>query len=168
MSVTSSDIKFYLSGGAANSDPNASLGGAKSSVEVVDDTLNNLWDDVTGDEHSAGDTEYRCFFVKNNSAETAYNVKLWIQSNTTSAEDTFNIGKDLSGPSDTADTVADESTAPDPAVTFAAPTSKATGLDLGDMTTGQSFAIWVKRIVSAGSTPQSSNSGQLEVYCDSL
>ncbi|MDD5728510.1 MAG: hypothetical protein PHV59_08110 [Victivallales bacterium] len=168
MSVLATDIKFFLSGGAVNSDPNAALGGAKSSVEVVNDTLNNLFDDVSGDEHTAGDTEYRCIFVKNNSAETAYNVKIWIESNTTSAEDTFNIGLDLSGPSDTADTIANEGTAPDPAVTFSAAANQAAGLAIGDLTAGQSFAIWIKRIVSAGSTPQSANEATLKVYADTL
>ncbi len=168
MPIIESDLKLYLSGGAANSDPNAALGGAKSSVAVVDNTLNNLFDDVTGDEHTAGDTEYRCIFVKSDSALTAYNVKVWINSNTTSGEDTLNIGKDLSGPSDTADTIADESTAPDPAVTFSAAASQAAGLALGNLAAGQSFAIWVKRIVSAGSTPQANNAATLEVYTDTL
>ena len=85
------------------------LGGAKSSVAVVDDTLNNLFDDVSGAEH-APETNYRCIFVKNDSAETA-GVKVYIETNTGAADDTINIGKDLSAPSDTADTIADESTA---------------------------------------------------------
>lgn len=168
MPVLSTDIKFYLSGGAANSNPNLALGGAKSSVAVVDDTLNNLFDDVSGDEHTAGDTEYRCIFVKNDSALTAYNVVIWIQSNTTSAEDTLNIGLDLSGPSDTADTIVNESTAPDPAVTFSAAASQAAGLAIGDLAAGESFAIWVKRIVSAGTDAQAANEATLEVYCDTI
>lgn len=168
MSVLASDIKFYLSGGAANSNVNASLGGAKSSVAIVDDTLNNLWDDVSGDEHVAGDTEYRCFFVKNDSAETAYAVKLWIDTNTTSTEDTFTIGLDLTGVGDTADTAADESTAPDPAVTFSAAANQAGALSLGNMTTGQSYPIWVKRVVTAGSTAQAANEAILKVYVDTL
>ena len=168
MSVLASDIKFYLSGGASNSDVNASLGGAKSSTAITDDTLNNLWDDVSGDEHTAGDTEYRCLFVKNDSAETAYNVKLWIDTNTTSAEDTFNIGLDLTGVGDTADTVGDESTAPDPAVTFSAAANQGAALSLGNMTTKQSYPIWIKRIVTAGSTPQAANEAILKVYVDTL
>jgi hypothetical protein len=168
MSVQSSDLKFFLSGGAANSDPDAALGGDKSSVEITSDSLSNLFDEVTGDEHTAGDTEYRCLFVKNDSAETAYNVKLWIDSNTTSAEDTLNIGLDLTGVGDEADTIADESTAPDPAVTFSAAADQDNALDLGDLAAGESYPIWVKRIVSAGSTPQANNAATLKVYVDTL
>ena len=109
-----------------------------------------------------------CLFVKNDSAETAYNVKLWIDSNTTSSEDTLTIGLDLTGVGDTADTVADESTAPSPAVTFSAAANQGAGLSLGDMTTGQSYPIWVKRVVTAGSTPQAANEATLKVYCDTL
>jgi len=112
MAILTTDLKFYLSGGAAQADPNAALGGAKSSVAIVDDTLNNLFDDVTGAEHAVGDTNYRCIFVKNDSAESASNVKVYLESNTTAVDDSVQIGKDLSIPSDTADTIADEVTAP--------------------------------------------------------
>lgn len=168
MSVLATDIKFYLSGGSSNSDVNASLGGAKSSVAITDNTLNNLFDDVSGTEHTAGDTEYRCFFVKNDSAETAYTVKIWIDSNTTATDDTINIGLDLAGIGNTADTIADESTAPDPAVTFSAAANQGAALSIGNMTTGTSQAVWVKRIVSAGSTAQASNAATIKVSVDTL
>lgn len=168
MSVLSTDILFNLSGGASNTDPDASLGGAESSTQITSDSLSNLFDEVTGDEHTAGDTEYRCFYVKNNSAETAYNVKVWIDSNTTSSEDTITIGLDLAGAGGTADTIADESTAPDPEVTFSTADGQANALSLGDMTAGQSYGVWVKRVVSAGSTPQANNSATIKVYADTL
>jgi hypothetical protein len=168
MSILATDLKFFLSGGAANSDPDASLGGAKSSVAIVTNVLNNLFDSVSGDEHTAGDTNYRCIFIKNDSAETAYNVKFWIDSNTTSAEDTLTIGLDLTGVGDTADTVVDEDTAPDPAVTFVTAVDQANALSLGDMTTGQSYPVWIKRVVTAGSTPQANNVATLKMFCDTL
>ena len=34
MAIVAGDLKIYLSGGAGNSDPNASLGGIISSTEV--------------------------------------------------------------------------------------------------------------------------------------
>ena len=48
MPITASDIEFRLSGGVGNSDPNLSLGGVKSTTEIVDATDNNLYDDVSG------------------------------------------------------------------------------------------------------------------------
>jgi hypothetical protein len=59
MPIAASDIQYRLSGGAANAVPDSSLGGAKSSVQIVDNTDNNLFDDVSGAEHTAGRVEYR-------------------------------------------------------------------------------------------------------------
>ena len=70
MAVLAGDIDFHLSGGAANADPNASLGGAISNNQIVGGSLHNLFDQVAGAESSAGDSEYRCFYVRNNSAQT--------------------------------------------------------------------------------------------------
>lgn len=43
MAIIDSEIQYRLSGGASNSDPNASLGGVKSSTAWV----NNMFDDVS-------------------------------------------------------------------------------------------------------------------------
>lgn len=173
MPIAPTDIKFYLSGGADNTDPDASLGGIISSTAVVDDTLNNLFDDVTGAEHAAGDINYRCIYVKNDSAETAENVKIYIDTNTPAEDDTINIGQDLAGAGDgattgVADTIADESTAPDPAVTFSAAADYANAIDLGTLTAGQVIGVWIKRIVTSGETAQAANSAILKVSVDTL
>ena len=166
MAVLSTDLKFFLSGGAGNSDPDASLGGVISANEVVDDTLNNLFADVSGSEHAAGSTKYRCIYFVNDSASVAYNVKLYIDSNTTAVDDTINIGKDLAGVDGTADTIANEDTAPDPAVTFTTADGYANAIDLGDIPAGQKYAFWIKRIVSAGDTAQADNEATLKVAID--
>jgi len=168
MSILSSDIKFYLSGGASNADPNLSLGGVISATAIVDNSLQNLFDNVSGAEHTAGDTNYRCLYVKNESLETAYNVKIYIDTNTPAVDDTINIGKDLAGVNGTADTIPDEATAPSPAVTFTDAPDYANAISLGDIPAGQVYAIWVKRIVSPGSTAQANNSAILKVSVDTL
>ncbi|MFQ6076386.1 MAG: hypothetical protein ACE5Z5_09685, partial [Candidatus Bathyarchaeia archaeon] len=71
-------LNYYLSGGATNTDPNASLGGGISNTQVTDDTLNNLYDDITEAECKNGDTEYRAIFIKNDGTGTATGVKIWI------------------------------------------------------------------------------------------
>ncbi len=63
MAIVSTDLLFYHSGGAGNSDPDASLGGIISTTQITDASDNNLFDDVTGDEASSGDTEYRGFYL---------------------------------------------------------------------------------------------------------
>ena len=87
---------MYHSGGGANSTIANDIAGDISSVELTDNTLNNLWDDVSGDEGAAGDTEYRKIFFKNAHATlSGTTTVLWIQSNTTSSSDAITIGKDL-------------------------------------------------------------------------
>jgi hypothetical protein len=168
MSILASDIKFLLSGGASNSDPDASLGGIISSTEVVDDTLENLFDNVTGAEHTAGDTEYRCIYVKNNSAESAANVKVYIETNTPGADSAVQIGLDLAGVDGTADTVADENTAPSPAVTFSSADGYANALNIGTVAAGEVMAVWIKRIITAGSTAQANDNAVIKVSVDTL
>ena len=65
MPITSSNIGEYFSGGAGNTLATASLGGAISTTEVTDNTTHNVWDQVSSAESAAGDTEYRCIYVKN-------------------------------------------------------------------------------------------------------
>jgi len=166
MPVLSTDLKFLLSGGGSNTNPNAALGGVISATEVVDDTLNNLFDNVSGAEHAAGDINYRCVYVKNNSAAIAYNVKLYINTNTPAVDDAVQIGKDLAGLNATADTIADEHTTPDPAVTFSLADGYANAINLGDIPAGQVYAFWIKRIVSAGATAQANDSAIFAVSVD--
>lgn len=70
MPVVSGDIKVYLTGGASNSDPKESRGGAKSATEVdLNTLLNNLYDDVSAAENAGADfSEYRCVALKNEAA----------------------------------------------------------------------------------------------------
>ena len=152
-----SSLKWYLSGGAANADPNLSLGGARSSVQITLDTLNNLFDDVTGDEAAAGQTEYRCVYWRNEDADAggAIDPTAWIADQPydpappyVATGETIEIGLDLAGKNGTADTIATPTTAPDPAVTFDDPATKALGLVLpdGPYMENDYHALWIKRI----------------------
>ena len=166
MPIASSDIQYRLSGGASNTDPNAALGGAISTAGgglITTDTLNNVWDNVSGAESSAGDTEYRAIFIKNNHGSlTLTSAKIWISSNTTSADDTIEIALAGEGINNTIETVANESTAP-AGETFSAPTSFGTGLSLGNLAAGQAHGVWIKRIVSAAAAAANANPYTLSV-----
>lgn len=61
MPIIATDIHYRLSGGAANTDPNASLGGAKSSAAMP----SSIFDDVPSAEATAGSVEYRCIYIHN-------------------------------------------------------------------------------------------------------
>lgn len=157
MSVLASNIKFYLSGGAANTDPNASLGGDISATQVPAG-LHNLFDAVSPEEAVAGDIEYRAIDIKNtNVTETLYGAVAYISTETTSASSTVEIGLDA-----TTQSVANESTAPG-GVAFSAPTSKATGIALGDVAAGATKRLWLKRTITAGAVKLSSDAGALTV-----
>ena len=143
MPIASSDIQYRLSGGAANASAAASLGGAKSSNAVP----SGLFDDVTSSESSAGDTEYRCFYVHNNHGTLELqSAVVWISANTTG--DRIAIGVGSAAINGTEQTVADESTAPT-SVTFSQPASKGAGLSLGSIPAGQHKAVWIRRIIAA-------------------
>jgi len=150
---------MYLSGGAGNSSPAASLGGIISSTEVTNNSLNDLWDDVSGTEATAGSTEYRCVYLKNTHATLSLTLsKAWIDTNTTASGDAITIGLDLAGVNATADTISVETEAPSPSVTFSTAVDKASGLNTGTVANGQYYGIWIKRVVNAGAGAATSNS----------
>lgn len=166
MAITATDIILRLSGGAANSDVNASLGGAKSSVAVVDNTLHNLFDVVSGAEAEAGDIEYRCVYVHNAHATlTLQGAKAWIQTNTPSAGSTCDIGLGTSAVNGTETSVANESTAP-ASVTFVAAANEAGAITLGDIPPGQHRAFWIRRTITAAASAYSNDSVVVRIKGD--
>jgi hypothetical protein len=169
MPIAASDIQYRLSGGAANSDPNASLGGAKSSVQITDNTDNNLFDDVTGAEHTAGDVEYRAIYIHNNHGSlTLTSAVVWIASDTSGVDSDLSIAVGTAAINGTEQTVANESTAPTGVTWSDAAVSRATGLALGDIPAGQHKAVWLRRTITAGSTPQAADTAQIQAGGDTL
>lgn len=165
MPIISSDIQLRLSGGASNSIPDASLGGVISSTNMGTG-LHNLFDVVSSAESSAGDTEYRCFYVHNAHATlTMQNSVIWIQSNTTSADTSIEIALGSSAVNGTEQTIANENTAPT-GVTFSAPSSFGTAFSIGDIPAGQHKAVWIKRIVNASAAAYNDDSATIRVQCD--
>jgi hypothetical protein len=169
MPIVSGDIEFRLSttsGSAGNStaqaDPDASLGKYMSTTAIVDATLGNLFDNVSGAENAASDVEYRCLFVYNTHATlTLEGAACWISSEVSGGASVA-IGLDPAGnvaddsASDQAATIADESSAP-AGVSFSAPTSFGAGLSVGDLGPGECRAIWVRR--TAANTSALNNDG---------
>jgi len=160
MPIVSSDIKYRLSGGASNADPLLSIGGAKSSVDA-----SNYFDDVSSAEALAGDVEYRCIYIHNNHGTlTMLGAKVWIQTQTPSADTDVAIGLGTSAIGGTETAVADESTAP-AGVTFSQPSSFAGGLTVGDIPPGQGKALWVRRTINSAAAAASDNF-TLRTQCD--
>lgn len=166
MPIAAGDIDFRLSGGSGNTDPNAALGGVKSSTEIVDATVHNLFDVVSSAETSAGDTEYRCFYVHNNHGSlTLQGAKFWIQTQTPSGDTSVEVALGSSAVNGTEQTIANETAAPT-GVTFSTAANEGASLSIGDIPAGQHKAVWVKRIVGVGAAAYNTDSAVFRVKGD--
>lgn len=166
MSIQETDILIKLStksgsaGNSLTSTPAASLGKYISTTELVSASLHNLFDVVTGDENAASDVEYRCIFVLNNHATlTHFSVVAWLVSEASGGA-SIAIAVDgvaasaIGSASAQADEIATESVAPT-GESFSSPSSKGTGISLGDIPAGQCRALWVRRTAAASAAKDS-------------
>ena len=124
--ITSGEILYKLSittGSAGNSaaqgNPNASLGKYISTTQLSGTSLNNLFDNVTGAENTAGTTDYRCVFVHNsNSANTLQSAVVYLSGGDPAGGATVTIAVDniaasaIGSSSAQAALIASETTAP--------------------------------------------------------
>lgn len=175
MAITATDILFKFSvvataGNTTAGSAATSLGDQISTTQITDATLNNLFDDVSGDENAASDVEYRCIFVHNAHATLTWqSVVVWLSAEVSGgaaaaiAIDDF-AASPIGQASAQADVIADESTAPGAGVgTFSSPATKGTGLSLGNIAAGYCRAIWIKR--SAANTVALDNDG-VTIRCE--
>jgi len=177
MAITAADIKFYLTGASshqgAQSDPDASLGNYYSSTEITSSSDNNLFDDVSGDEASSGDTEYRAFAIVNTHGSLdLQDAVVWIQVDTGNGED--DISFDVEAPSAETNgyiqTIANESTAPTGLGGWSDATSKGTGKACpnggGDLGTGEWMGVWLRRVISASASAAAAESVTMRIEGD--
>lgn len=158
MPIVAGDLEERFSGGSSNSDPDASLGGVKSSVELTDNTTHNLWDVVSSAESSAGDTEYRCIYIHNGHGSlTLQNAAVYIDTNTPSGDTAVRIALGTSAINGTEQTIADESTEPS-GVTWSTAAGSGNALAIGNIPAGQHKAIWIERVVSSSASAANDDS----------
>ena len=158
---------FRYSGGAAQSNPDASLGGVKSSVVPTTGVDNNLFDDVSGDEHTAGRVEHRGLYVHNQGDVDLQSAVLWIVSQSNGVDSEIDIAVAAEGVNVTMATIANETAVP-ATVAFTRPSTKGTGLALGTIPAGQHRGFWVRRTILAGSTPQAADTFSIRVEGDTV
>lgn len=176
MAIAQSDILYKFStlvGSAGNSNAGtaaASLGKYVSTTQITTNTLNNAFDDVSGDENAASDVEYRCIFIHNSHASLTWLAPVvWVSAEVSGGAN-FAISVDttaasaVGGSSAQAKQVADEQTAPS-TQTFSTPTSKGAGLAVGDIAAGQVKAIWIRR-TAANTTALAGDGASLTVEGD--
>jgi hypothetical protein len=165
MPIEPTDIQYRLSGGAANADPNASLGGAIS-ANAIGAGAHNLFDQVSGAESAAGDIEYRCFYVRNaHPTLTLQGAKVFVLTESTSPSTNEELGLGTSAISGVEQTVADESTGPS-GVTFAEANGEGAGLVIGDLAPNAHKAVWMRRTVTAGAAALNDDESVIRVVGD--
>lgn len=172
MAITAAEILFKLSTGnsgsagnaSAQGNVNASLGKFIATTQVTDASLNNLFDDLTGDENAQGGSyqDYRCIFVHNSNASlTLQNAVMWLSAEVAGGA-VIAIGVDPAaasaiGSGTQQGAVITTDTSAPAGVTFSAPTTKGTGIALGNIPAGQCRAIWIRR--TAANTSALNNDG---------
>ena len=160
-------IVLRLTGGAVNTDPDASLGGIMSSEGVSATALNNIFDDVDPTEAETGDTEYRFIDIYNSGDAAATSVEIYISSQTSSADTSLELGQDATNNPHVSgadlETLTNESTAPASPVIVFGEHPVGSKLSLSDIPAGQAARICLKRIVSAAATNTSNDTATLAV-----
>ena len=130
-------------------------GSSQTNTITIANQTNKMFDDVSKAESLAGDTEYRCFYVKNaHASDTMIGTKLWIETNTP-GQDIVQVALDPAGKNGTPSAIADEDTAP-AGVDFDAnnPVDADSALDIGDLSTGDYYPIWIRRTVPVSTTEE--------------
>jgi len=147
-------VKFSVTTGSAGNttsqaNQNNSLGKYISTSQWAGGVLHDLFDAITGDENAALQADYRCIFIHNNHATITWlNPVVWISTGGSTA--TIALGLDPAGvtaigsSSAQAAVIANDYTAPT-GVSFSSPTTKATGLSIGNIAPGNCAAIWIRR-----------------------
>ena len=162
MAIESSELKLRLSGGAANSNPALSIGGAISSVDMP----SGIFADVPSADASAGETYYRLVYVRNTDpALTAQSAKVWFQSVGANSDTTFSMGLATEGLNTQVSAIANEHTAP-AGVSFSTPVAEGTALSLGNIPTNQYYGLWLKMVVGAGAAAYNNDGFTVRVKCD--
>lgn len=181
MPIVADDLKKYLTGattdGGTQTDPNASLGNYRSSTLIVNNSDNNLFDDVQGVEAQTGDTEYRCICIRNeHSSLELQNARVYLadadigEGNSISfAVEVPATGSETDG---NAQTIANDHTAPIVNTTdhngsgsgvsdWSIATDYANGVPVSqgshdaNLGVGEIVFVWIKRTIGAGASADS-------------
>lgn len=158
MPILSTDLVWYSStvnGGMGFSTPwsgpGSSLGKFISTTPITNNSLDNLFLDVAGDENISSMSDYQCIFIANmNSSLTLYQSVVWIV-NKVIGGTTISIAKDIIGPvninsnSPQASHIPLTRVIPQGISNFITPLTKQTGIPLGDLPPQSCAAIWIQR-----------------------
>ena len=163
MPIASTDLLLRLSGGSGNTDPDLALGGIMSTSTSISTTVSeeNLFNNFTAAETTAGSTKYRGLYLLNNHGSISLTASaVYIPTNTPSTTTAAAIALAGEGVNATMETIANETTAP-VGETFSAPATFGAGLSTGTLTAGQRYGVWIRIIVDASSPAYDNDDWQL-------
>lgn len=169
MAITAADIHYRGSTTAGAAGNSTAFGGAGTSLgkyitnaDYTDASLNNLFDDITGDQNAASQVDYQCMFVYNAHASLTWQSPVaWISSEVAGGASVA-LGVDTTAASAVgsasaqAVTIASKTTAPAGA-SFSAPTVKGSGVAVGNLAATNVKGIWIRR--TAANTTAVDNDG---------
>ncbi len=151
MAEITTDLEYRLSGGASNSTPDLSLGGAMSTTtEITNATSENLFSNADLTEAADGSEKYRCFYIKKTGATTLTDAAIHIRLQTPSPDSKIYLAV-AAAKNTVAGTIADEDTPPT-SVVFVTPTDEGSALPIPDLTPNDTAYIWVRWDITANAT----------------
>jgi hypothetical protein len=138
-----SEIFYHLTGGAANADPDLSLGGDTSSEVLSSTALNNLFDNVAPDEIESADlVEYRAIEIQNDGDALAKHIQFYL-TDTPNAESLMAVWYDSTG----TQSIVNETTEPTGASGNWSLPLVGSKMSLGDLAAGAGHRMWIRRTV---------------------
>jgi hypothetical protein len=155
----SSVLEYRLTGGAANADPNASLGGDMSSEQLSGTALNNLFANVRPPDIESGDSvRYRAIELYNNGDAEARNVEFYFL-DTPNSESIVAVWLDVTG----TQTIGDEETEPTGASGNWTTPLVGSKLSLDNLAVSAGHRLWIRRTVDQDA--DNINDDLAEMHC---
>ena len=153
-------LEYFLTGGAANANPDLSLGGDTSSVNVNSTALNNLFANVLPTDILLAEyVTYRAFAIKNTGDAEARHVDFYL-TDTLNTESDLYIWYDSTG----TQSIADDETEPTGASGNWIQPLEGSKYSLANLAAGAEHRIWIRRRVDALATNLNDDLGTLHSW----
>jgi hypothetical protein len=179
--LQTSDIVFYYTAtGASGTSNSLSLGSTINANTITDNTANNIFSDVTGDQSASGIQQYRCIAVKdaNGSGAAMLNAKVYISGyvRATANYDTMYFAiQNPTGGTNPVQTITSDTTAPNAnlfitaignTVAWTAEGAPSATLSFGTVAAAQWMGIWLQRSVPVSAAAFSNRAVTITVACE--
>lgn len=154
------NLFFHYTGGAANDDPDLSLGGTGSS-EVLDTTaLNNLFDNIDPDEIETGDrVEYRAIDISNDGDAEAHNIQFYF-TDTPNSESILAAWYDSTG----TQSIVNETTEPTGASGNWTTPLVGSKMSFSNLAAAGTYRLWIRRTVDQDADNINEDTATLHIW----